>query len=138
MTGLSCVVVGTLAITLTRSAGASSGQASALLFPRIVAAGLILSGAVIFLRAPPHRREGFQSFSSWPCITIAGSLMAFAVLIETAGLVLATVASVLVVSLARRMLPFGQALWFAACLAAFVALLFVGILGQAIPLIPRF
>ncbi|MEO8184651.1 MAG: tripartite tricarboxylate transporter TctB family protein [Deltaproteobacteria bacterium] len=136
--GLSCLVVGTLAIALTCSAEPSSQLAMALLFPRIVAGGLILSGAVIVLRAPPHPREGVQRFSLWPCITIAGSLMAFAVLIETAGLVLATMTSVLVVTLARRMLSFWQALWFAAWVAAFVALMFIGVLGQAIPLVPRF
>jgi hypothetical protein len=69
------------------------------------------------------------------CLAVSGSVLTFALLIERAGLLPAIVATVLVAALASRASRLRETLIFAVCLAAVVGLLFVGLLGQPIPLI---
>jgi hypothetical protein len=72
-----------------------------------------------------------------PCLAIAGSVLAFALLIERAGFLVAVISAVLVASLASRELSVRQALMFAAALAGVMALLFVGLLDQPFILVPE-
>lgn len=69
-------------------------------------------------------------------LAVTGSVAAFALLIERAGLLAGIVGTTLVVTLAAgRFRPLSAASY-AVCLALLVALLFVGGLGQPIPLLP--
>ena len=70
-----------------------------------------------------------------PCLAIAGSVMAFALLIERAGYLAAVVLTVLIASLGSRELNVRQALMLAVMVAAVMALLFVGLLDQPLDLI---
>ncbi len=69
------------------------------------------------------------------CLAVSGSVLTFALLIELAGLLPAVVATVLVAAMGTRESRPRETLIFAACLAAVVALLFVGLLGQPITLL---
>jgi hypothetical protein len=69
------------------------------------------------------------------CLAVSGSVLAFALLIECAGLLPAVVATALVAALGTRTSRLRETFIFAVCLAAVVALLFVGLLGQPITLL---
>jgi hypothetical protein len=70
-----------------------------------------------------------------PWLAIVGSVLAFALLIETAGLIPAVIVTVLVASHGSRELTIGHALLFGACLAIGISILFVTVLGQPFTLI---
>lgn len=70
-----------------------------------------------------------------PLLAVLSSVLAFALLIERAGLVLAVVVSVLVACRGSRETTVREALLLSVCLAGAVALLFVGMLGQPFRLI---
>jgi hypothetical protein len=73
-----------------------------------------------------------------PCLAIAGSVLAFALLIERAGFLAALMSTVLVASLGSRELSVRQALLLAAAVAAVMAVLFVGFLDQPFTLVAGF
>lgn len=69
-------------------------------------------------------------------LAVTGSVAVFALLIERAGLLAAVAGTTLIVTRsAGRFTPMSAASY-AVCLAVLVALLFVGGLGQPIPLLP--
>jgi hypothetical protein len=70
-----------------------------------------------------------------PLLAVIGSVLSFALLIESAGLIPAVIVSVLVASRGARETRFRQALVFGACLALAMWILFVMVLGQPFPLI---
>ena len=72
------------------------------------------------------------------CLAIAASVFSFAALVERAGYVPAVFATVLIASCASRELPLRRALLLAALVAAALAVLFVGLLDQALSLFPMF
>jgi hypothetical protein len=65
-----------------------------------------------------------------PCFAIAGSVLAFALLIERAGLLPAVVAAVIIASLGEAQRQMRKTLILSVCLAAAVWLVFVVFLGQ--------
>ena len=73
-----------------------------------------------------------------PCLAIAASVLAFALLIERAGFLAGVMAAVLVASLATRELSVRQAVMFAMAVAAVMAVLFVGLLDQPFILVAGF
>lgn len=72
------------------------------------------------------------------CLAVSASVMAFALLVETAGLLPAVMATVSIALLGAGVARARQVLLFAAGIAAAVAVLFVGLLGQPIALIAGF
>jgi len=73
-----------------------------------------------------------------PCLAIAASVVAFALLIERAGYLAAVIAAVFVASLGSRESNVRQALMLAIVVAAAMAVLFVGLLDQPLRLIATF
>ena len=73
-----------------------------------------------------------------PCLAIAASVIAFAVLIEPAGYLAAVVAAVLLASRGSRELNARQAVLLAVIIAIAMAILFVGLLDQPLRLGPGF
>lgn len=65
-----------------------------------------------------------------PSLAVTSSVLAFALLIERAGLIPAVIATVLVAALGSRESHPRETVVLAVCLAAAMALLFVGLLGQ--------
>lgn len=70
-----------------------------------------------------------------PWLAVVGSVLAFALLIETAGLIPAVVVAVLVASRGSRETSVREAFLFGIGLALGMAVLFVIVLRQALPLI---
>ena len=80
--------------------------------------------------APVNASSGTRA-----CLAVSGSVLTFALLIERAGLLPAVVATVLIAALATRASRPRETFILAVCLAMGIALLFVGLLGQPIPLL---
>ena len=70
-----------------------------------------------------------------PCLAIAASVLAFALLIERAGYLAAVIAAVFVASRASRELTVRQALLLALVTAGAMAVLFVAVLDQPLRLV---
>ena len=73
-----------------------------------------------------------------PCLAIAGSVLAFALLVERVGYLAAVMSTVLIASFGSRELNVRQALILAVVVAAVMAVLFVGLLDQPWHLIATF
>lgn len=73
-----------------------------------------------------------------PVLSVTGSVLLFALLIENAGLVPAVAATVVVASLGSRSASIREAFLLAAVLAAGMSLLFVGLLDQPFTLFAGF
>jgi hypothetical protein len=73
-----------------------------------------------------------------PVLSVTGSVLLFALLIENAGLVPAVAATVVVASLGSRSGNSREVFLLAAALAAGMSLLFVGLLDQPFSLFPGF
>jgi hypothetical protein len=70
-----------------------------------------------------------------PWLAVVGGVLSFALLIETAGLIPSVIVTVLIASRGSGETPLRQALLFGVCLALGMSVLFVMVLGQALPLI---
>ena len=79
------------------------------------------------------RHPGLQ-----PALSVTGSVLLFALLIENAGLVPAVAVTVVVASLGSRNGSMREVFLLAAALAAAMSLLFVGLLDQPFRLFPGF
>jgi hypothetical protein len=72
------------------------------------------------------------------CLAVSASVLSFALLIESAGLLPAIVATVIVATQADTTRRWRESLLLAVAIAAAVALLFVGLLGQPVALVAGF
>ena len=79
-----------------------------------------------------------QASALRPGIAIAGSVVAFALLIERAGFLPAVTATVLIASLGAGTLTVRQAVVLAASVATALAVLFIGFLNQPFALVAGF
>jgi hypothetical protein len=70
-----------------------------------------------------------------PCLAIAASVLAFALLIERVGYLAAVTVTVLIASFGSRELTARQSVMLALIVAAVMAVLFVGLLGQPFRLV---
>jgi hypothetical protein len=73
-----------------------------------------------------------------PCFAIAGSVLAFALLIERVGYLAAVIATVLIAAFGSRELNVRQALMLSLIVTAVMAVLFVGLLDQPLSLVAGF
>jgi hypothetical protein len=73
-----------------------------------------------------------------PCLALAGSVLAFALLIERVGYLAAVMLTVLIASSGSRELNVRQALMLAVVVTVVMAVLFVGLLDQPLHLVPAF
>ena len=88
---------------------------------------------------PAARVDAMMAVSAVrPCLAIAGSVLAFALLIERVGYLAAVIVTVLIASRGSRERNVRQALMLAVVVAAAMAVLFVGLLDQPLALVPTF
>jgi Tripartite tricarboxylate transporter TctB family len=73
-----------------------------------------------------------------PCLAIAGSVLAFALLIERVGYLAAVISTVLIASVGSREMNVRQALMLSLVVTALMAVLFVGLLDQPLHLVAGF
>ncbi|TSE35539.1 tripartite tricarboxylate transporter TctB family protein [Tepidimonas charontis] len=99
--------------------------------------GLLLGGLGVLIALPALLRSGVRITVAWRTLgCVIGALVLFGVLLKTAGLVLATVASVLLASLADRGIGWRTRLIAAAVIAALCWLIFIAGLNMVLPVWP--
>lgn len=114
----------------------SAGRMGPGYFPAIVAALLIMVGALVALQAAFTRPEPLERFDLWRLTLICGSVVAFGLLIRNGGMVLAVVAVVLISALASRAFQWRWAAPLALALAALCVAVFVYMLGMPVSVFP--
>lgn len=135
--GIPLIALGALGFYFSQ-AGSSSPDPAGNVFPRVIGLGLFAVGTVTTLRGLFARGEPLPAFPIRSCAAVTGGVLAFAFLIERAGLGLAVIAAVLISTLGFRGARLGAGLIFGIGLAAATYVLFVGLLGQPIKLVPGF
>ncbi len=106
-------------------------------FPLVLSCGLIAIGGIVLLRSLVLAGEAPERSSLRPLAVVLGSVAAFGLLIEAAGLLIAVAVTVLLGGLASKQTRAPELAVLAAGMAGFCALLFVYGLGQPMPLWPR-
>jgi hypothetical protein len=135
--GIPLVAIGALAFFSSHASG-SSLDPTRNLFPRVIGICLIGVGMLITLRGLFATDKPFVGFPIRSCAAITGGVLAFAFLIERAGLAPAVMVAVLISTLGFRGSRFGAGLVFGIGMVAAMYVLFVGVLGQPIKLVPGF
>jgi putative tricarboxylic transport membrane protein len=102
--------------------------------PMLLSGGLVLIGSLLMLRGLSFAGPPLERSDPRPQFFILAAIVAFALLIERAGLVVAVMVAALLASLASREIRWRETVVVAAVLAAGMALLFVKALGQAMPI----
>lgn len=108
-------------------------------FPLLIGALLSVLGVFILLRGLAFSREqvGLSGlFSLRPGLSIIGSVVAFALLLPSLGLALATLAMTLLSGLARHKPSFKELTVLGSVLGGFSALVFAWALGLNLPVLP--
>jgi hypothetical protein len=104
--------------------------------PVVLCWGLVLLGAAIAIRGALRASNRLTAWHLRPLILVLLAILAFAVLIEPAGLAIATVAIVLIGAAGGREFRFIEALALALALAAGTVALFVYGLKLSMPVWP--
>ena len=102
-------------------------------FPMIISGLIALAGVLVLMKGLTVHGPAIQRMQLRPVLMLMLALVAFGLLIEPLGVVVATIALVVLAALARREIRWGETLILALCAAAFVVLVFVYGLGQALP-----
>lgn len=137
--GVILVLIALVALYLVRDlpatgrVGFASGTA-----PRLFAYGLLALGAYITVMGFITEGPEIEGFPLRGPLAILGSVLFFAISIRTLGLAVTGVPMVMMAAMATPEGRWKESLIFAICMTAFCGLLFPTILGQPIPLWPRF
>ena len=109
-------------------------------FPFLLGGLLILLGVIVFIRSLISSSDDHRvsRVAPKPMVMMFGSIAAFALLLRPAGMVLATVAIILISSLASRESRFRETLISAVLLCASCLAIFVYGLNLQIPVWPAF
>lgn len=103
-------------------------------FPRIVCWCIIALGSVVGLRSIAIRGPAIERMQLRPIAVILLAALVFGYAIEELGLIMASLAAMLLAPYAKRNTKFRDALLLSIGLTAFAAIVFVGALGQPLPL----
>lgn len=104
-------------------------------FPIVLAAILLCLAAILIVRSLLGDREMMSRFALRPALYVLGSAVLFSLLLRPAGLMVAIVVMVTLVSQAKGTLTLGKSFVLGLLLAAGSALLFAYLLDQHIPLL---
>lgn len=104
--------------------------------PRILAAFLALLGAGLLVFAWAGSRAEAPDWRPRAAVMLMAAMLAFALLIERAGLIAASVATVTLAAFAGRDSRPVETIVFAIAAAVFAAIVFVWGLGQVMPVLP--
>lgn len=107
-------------------------------FPLLVFSCIVLLGIVIAIKGIRHCDVEFTRPAWWPILIISGALIAFWLLVDRAGFVLASSALMLISIRAQDKLNWFQAITFTAVTVLLATLLFVNALQLPFPLWPSF
>lgn len=137
-----CLFLGFAGVGLVLAVGYPTGNAMRMgagYFPLLVSGALALLGTLILLRGVAFSRERVsvaELFVARPGLSIAGSVLAFALSLPWLGLALATVLMTLLSGLARRRAHLGELALLGCGLGAFSVLVFAYGLGLNLPVWP--
>jgi hypothetical protein len=138
LTGLVLLAGGTAGWFFGEMETSSGIDAAGNFFPRAVFVGLMVIGSAIAVRGLITARERVATIPLRSCVAVTASVLAFAALIDKAGLAAAVVITVMLSTLGTRSPRLWIGFVFGICLAAAMFVLFVGLLGQPIRLAPGF
>jgi hypothetical protein len=102
-------------------------------FPTIVGAVLAVIGLIALVRSFLQPGEPIKGFAVRPLVLVLGATVLFAVLVRSAGLVVALIVLVMVSAFASAMFRWVPSLALAIGLAVFSVVVFVKALGLPIP-----
>jgi hypothetical protein len=134
------VVTATGAVFLHFGGALAMGSARSMgpgYFPRLLAWLMLGLGAAICVRAVVASRRPLPPVEVLPIGLVLGGLTAFLLLLQPAGLVIATIACVVVAGLATRGRDLGRLIVLAVAAAAGATLVFAVLLGLPFPVWPR-
>lgn len=135
--GLFLVFVATAALVATRhlTVGTAADMGAGYM-PRIVSMALLAFGLFFTVRGLLRRHQGIERLRVRPVVAISGSVAVFAVLAVSAGLALASIATIVVAGLASRETRPLENLLFGMVISAGAVLLFVKFLALPVPVWP--
>lgn len=107
-------------------------------FPLLVFSCIVVLGAIIAIKGWRHCDVVFTRPAWWPILIITASLLAFWLLVDRAGFVLASSALMLISIRAQDKLGWTRAIIFTAITVLLATLLFVNALQLPFPLWPTF
>ncbi|MGH6783377.1 MAG: tripartite tricarboxylate transporter TctB family protein [Sphingomicrobium sp.] len=135
MTGLLFLALGGFAIIYgARYAFGSAARMGPGFYPLVVSSGLVLLGIILVVRSFLRPGEAIETINWRPLFFVLLGTLAFALLVERAGFVLAAVLLIFAARLADGGFRWLEVMVLAAALVAFVAALFW--LGLSLPLRP--
>ena len=136
--GLLFVAIGIVgAVTASGYAFGSALRMGPGFFPSVLSWCTIVLGAIVALRSFAIDGERVARIGWRPLILVLAAIVVFALLVTRAGLILATIATVIVGGLASREMGRVEMVALGVALAAFCALVFVVGLKQPFDLWPR-
>ncbi len=106
-------------------------------FPRLLGILLVVLGGILALRALASDGPPVPRFRWWPTVLVLGSVVAFGLIVQTAGLALSTMLLILVASAASPEFRWKEALVAGAALATVAATVFILGLKLTLPIWPR-
>jgi hypothetical protein len=133
---LVAVAAGTLIATRNLPVGSAADMGPGYM-PRAVALGLLGFGGFFCIRGARRAGPAIVPVQARPLLAILGAVGIFALTTQRLGLVIASVATVIVAGFATREGRLVETILFAALLAAAAVLLFVKVLALPVPVWPR-
>ncbi len=103
-------------------------------FPMLISGLIILIGLVVTARSFSIEGPAIERLQFRPIVVLLVSLAIFSLLIREVGVVITSIVMMVAAAYARPKVAIVETLIFAACVAAFVALVFVHGLNQPMPL----
>jgi hypothetical protein len=136
VTGLFFAVIGGGVLWIMRfsDSGTRSLRADNL-YPGLIAIGLVIFGVLTAARDFKTSTWHVTAGQLRPFLFVTGGVVAFAVIIGPGGLLPAVLATVVISAFGSRDARCGQSVVLGLCVAAAVALLFLGLLNQSMKLV---
>lgn len=135
--GLPFGAVGAAAIVLSRADEmGSASQMGPAYFPTLLGAVLLILGVLVIIRALRSGPLPLPSFAGRPLLLVLAAIALFALCIAKAGLIVTTLAVVILSRFARAEYAWRETVLLAVALAAFCTVLFHFGLGLQLPLLP--
>ncbi|MCJ8141917.1 tripartite tricarboxylate transporter TctB family protein [Ancylobacter sp. A5.8] len=129
------VAAGTFAATWRLNGGTAANMGPGYM-PRAIAGILLAFGLFFAIRGLLRAHSGIERVQLRPILGVGAAVGVFALLIETAGLATASLASIFIAALASRESRFFEVILFGLFVAAGAVLLFVKALALPVPIWP--
>jgi hypothetical protein len=136
--GMLFVALGTLGLVLTGVHALVPGGPTAAMFPRAISGLLLITGLISLVAGRRSESTAAVAISIRALIGVVCSVLIFSLLIESAGLLAASLAATIAVALTFGRVNWRELVVFSLAVALVIALLFVELLNQPAKLLPGF